>query len=45
MLDGKESYTLKEAKAQFTRERNRSDSYRSVPKNGKLRDCVHMGKL
>ena len=32
-------------KAPFTRERNRSVPYRSVPKYGTLRGCVHTGTL
>ena len=32
-------------RAPFTRERNRSVSYRSVPKSGTLRGCVHTGRL
>ena len=32
-------------KAPFTRERNRSVPYRSVPKSGTLRGCVHTGTL
>ena len=32
-------------KAPFTRERNRSVPYRSVPKSGTLMGCVHTGTL
>ena len=32
-------------RAPFTRERNRSFPYRSVPKSGTLRGCVHKGTL
>ena len=34
-----------DSKAPFTRERNRSVPYRSVPKSGTLRGCVHTGTL
>ena len=33
------------SEAPFTRERNRSVPYRSVPKSGTLRGCVHTGTL
>ena len=36
---------LHHTEAPFTRERNRSVPYRSVPKSGTLRGCVHTGTL
>ena len=36
---------LSSIKAPFTRERNRSVPYRSVPNSGTLKGCVHTGTL